>query len=221
MASFTSLLSIIPCLLRNSLRYDPNRVGVAPNDLPSECRRLVGWVRTKETNVIMGVSGMNRTVKAVCFGFAIAAALSFSAITGPASAAGGKEAIEKRIALMKGGVLKNFLYIKKYVKEGKGTPAGVAAHAHLLNDASKQVVALFPKGTGRGDYDDKTTRSLPKIWEDWAGFQKAADTLTAESAKMAEVAAGGDKDAIAAQFGMLGKNGCGGCHKPFRGAKAK
>ena len=29
-------------------------------------------------------------------------------------------------------------------------------------------------------------------------------------------AAGGDKAAIAAQFGAMGKSGCGGCHKKFR-----
>jgi len=164
---------------------------------------------------------MNRILRLTCFGIVAAVVITLSIATAPAIAADGKEAIEKRIALMKGGVLKNFLYVKKFVKEGKGTPAGVSAHAYLLNDASKQVVALFPKGTGRGDYDDKTTRALAKIWEDWAGFKKAAAALTAESMKLAEVAGGGDKDAIAAQFGTMGKNGCGGCHKPFRGAKAK
>ncbi len=164
---------------------------------------------------------MNRTFRITGLGIAVATVIAFSIATAPAIAADGKETIEKRIALMKSGVLKNYLYAKKFVKEGKGTAAGVSAHAHLLNDASTQVVALFPKGTGRGDYDDKTTRALPKIWEDWDGFKKAAAALTAESMKLAEVAAGGNKDAIAAQFGQLGKNGCGGCHKPFRGAKVK
>lgn len=164
---------------------------------------------------------MNRIARATGFGIVISAALAFSVATSPAVAAEGKEAIEKRLVLMKGGVLKNYLYAKKFVKDGKGSPAGVAAHAHLLNDASTQIVALFPKGTGRGDFDDKTTRALPKIWEDWAGFKKAAAVLTSESAKLAAVAGGGDKAAIAAQFGQMAKIGCGGCHKPFRGAKVK
>lgn len=138
-----------------------------------------------------------------------------------ASAADGKEAIEKRVSLMKNGILKNYLYAKNFVNDGKGTAPGVFAHAHLLNDAVKQIVALFPKGTGRGDYDDKITRALPKIWEDWDGFKKAADALEHESAKLAEVAAAGDKDAIAAQFGQVGKIGCGGCHKSYRGAEVK
>ncbi len=139
----------------------------------------------------------------------------------PTVAAEGKMAIEMRLKLMKGGVLKNFLYVKKFVKEGKGSTAGVAAHASLLNDASTQIVAYFPKGSGRGDFDEKTTRALPKIWENWRGFEAAAMRLTDESANLARVAAGGDKDAIAKQFGRMGKLGCGGCHKLFRGAKVK
>jgi cytochrome c556 len=164
---------------------------------------------------------MRRVISFLGIGVLMGAALTVSVASTTAVAADGKATIEKRIALMKSGVLKNYLYAKKFVKDGKGTPAGVAAHAHLLNDASTQIVAMFPKGTGRGDFDDKTTRALPKIWEDWDGFKKAAEALTRESAKLAEVAAGGDKDAIAAQFGQTGKLGCGGCHKPFRGAKVK
>lgn len=106
---------------------------------------------------------MSKFVRAAGFGLAVAAALGISVSAGPSIAMDGKEVIEKRIALMKGGVLKNFLYAKKFVKEGKGTAAGVSAHAHLLNDASKQVVALFPKGTGRGDFDDKTTRAIENL----------------------------------------------------------
>jgi len=165
--------------------------------------------------------GVKRRTSILSVGVLLGAALMLVMAGTPATAAEGKEVIEKRIALMKGGVLKNFLYVKKFAKEGKGTAAGVNAHAHLLNAASKEIVALFPKGTGRGDFDDKTTRSVAKIWEDWDDFKKAAEGLTRESAKLAEVAAGGDKDVIAAQFGKTGKIGCGGCHKPFRGAKVK
>ncbi len=155
------------------------------------------------------------------FGALLGAALTISVANTPAVAADGKDTIEKRIALMKNGVLKNYLYAKKFVKDGEGTAEGVVKHAKLLSEASKDVVALFPKGTGRGEFDDKTTRALPKIWEDWTGFKAVADTMTRESAILAEVAAGGDKEAIVAQFGKMAKASCGGCHKPFRGAKVK
>ena len=169
--------------------------------------------------------GMKQFTRTLSVSILLGVAIMVSWAGAPTVAAEGKMAIEMRLKLMKGGVLKNFLYVKKFVKEGKGSAAGVAAgvaaHASLLNDASTQIVAHFPKGSGRGDFDEKTTRALPKIWENWRGFQAAAMRLTEESAKLARVAAGGDKNAIAKQFGQMGKLGCGGCHKMFRGAKVK
>lgn len=154
-------------------------------------------------------------------GIVLGVAFMVSGASAPAVAAEGKAAIEMRVKLMKGGILKHFLYVKKFVKEGKGSPAGVAAHASLLNDASTKITMHFPSGSGRGDFDDKTTRALPEIWKNWRGFQSAAIRLTEESATLSRVAAGGDKAAIAKQFGKMGKLGCGGCHKIFRGAKVK
>ena len=56
----------------------------------------------------------------------------------------------------------------------------------------------------------------PAIWQDWDKFKAAAATLHQEATKLAEVAKGGDAQAIAAQFDVMGKNGCGGCHQSFR-----
>jgi cytochrome c556 len=123
--------------------------------------------------------------------------------------------------LMKKVVGKNWKPIKAYAKKGEGTPAAVAAHAAKISEAAGKITALFPKGTGRGDFSDKTTRALPAIWKDWAGFEKATKALADESAKLAAIAKSGDKDAIVKQIGTTGKLGCGGCHKPFRGAKVK
>ena len=88
----------------------------------------------------------------------------------------------------------------------------VAIHASSINAMSKAVTAVFPKGTDNGSYK---TAALPKIWEDWAGFEKAAQALDTASADLASVAASGDKQKVAAAFGNLGK-ACGGCHKPYR-----
>lgn len=151
---------------------------------------------------------------AAAFVLAVAAAV-------PATAMSGKETIEKRKVFMKEKILKPYLVAKKFAKEGEGTASSVAENATALSAAAAKITADYPKGTGRGDFDDKVTRALPKIWEDWQGFQAAATALQTEAAKLATVAAGGDKNAIAAQFGMVGKLGCGGCHKPFRGAKVK
>jgi cytochrome c556 len=136
------------------------------------------------------------------------------------SAVEGSDAIKERRALMK-SISKEFKPIKAYAKSGEGTAADVAKHASAMNALSKKINALFPKGSGRGDFSDKETRALPAIWKDWAGFEKAASVLEQESATLVKIAGTGDQKAIAKQVGALGKNGCGGCHKPFRGAKVK
>ncbi len=152
---------------------------------------------------------------------AMGSVLMISNATSPASAADGMAVIEKRINLMKNDVLGPWKVITAFAKEDKGTVADVAKAATELGAAAGQIAGLFPKGTGRGDFDDKVTRALPKIWEDWAGFEKAAGVLVAEAATLAKTAAGGDTAAIKAQIGATGKNGCGGCHTPFRGEKVK
>ena len=151
----------------------------------------------------------------------ILAAFVIAVAGGPANAMSGQEVIEKRRAFMKERILKPYLVAKKFAKEDQGSAGEVASAARALSQAAAQITKDYPKGTGRGDFDPKVTRALPKIWEDWNGFRNAAGVLGAEAAKLAAVADGGDKDAIAAQFGQTGKLGCGGCHKPFRGAKVK
>ena len=153
-------------------------------------------------------------------GFAAGNLVLTGGVTGQARAAE-MPIIEKRIDTMKKVVLKNFKVVKEFVKDGKGSAADVAKAADALVAVAPKIPGLFPKGTGRPDVDAKTTRALPKIWEDWAGFEAAAKALGAEAAKLSMVAAKGGKDAIAAQFGATGKKGCGGCHKPFRGKKVE
>ncbi len=143
------------------------------------------------------------------------------ALSGCASSSADKSAaIKDRQALMQ-TILKNWKPIKAFAKSGAGSNADVVKHAKAINATTDQMLAVFPKGSGRGDFSDKQTRALPAIWKNWEGFKKANQTLSNESAKLASIAASGDKQAIAKQVGAMGKLGCGGCHKPFRGAKAK
>lgn len=128
------------------------------------------------------------------------------------------DSIKQRKADMKqiGGQMK---VIKDYLG-GNGTNADVVAGANKINALTKTTPALFKERSALGDAGISVeTESLPKIWEDPAGFEKAWAVLAAESKKLAEVAANDDPDAIAAQFGAMGKNGCGGCHKAYRKKK--
>lgn len=147
-------------------------------------------------------------------------AIAFLAATGAAIAAD-MSAIDTRKDLMKNVVLKNFKVAKDFVETMQGTPADVKKAADALVAASAKMPTLFPKGTGRPDVDPKKTRAEAKIWQDWAGFEAAAKALGAEAAKLSQVAAKGNDSEIAAQFKATGKNGCGGCHKDFRGEEVK
>lgn len=154
-------------------------------------------------------------------GIAVLAIVFAAATASDIVIAGSEDSIKQRIDLMRKHVLKNWKPIKAYAKKGKGSATDVQKNAQALNAAAKKITALFPAGTGRGAYPDKVTRALPAIWTDWKGFEKAAYVLANESGKLAKVAATGDAEAIRKQIGTTGKLGCGGCHKPFRGAKVK
>jgi cytochrome c556 len=69
---------------------------------------------------------------------------------------------------------------------------------------------LFPAGSDKGD-----TKAAPAIWTDQAGFQKAAEALSAAGGKLAVAAKAGDETAVAAAFKELGE-ACGACHKDYR-----
>jgi cytochrome c556 len=164
----------------------------------------------------MGISAKLGIVAIVA---AVAGTAFFSADSIQA-AMGGAEAIKARKAAMK-SLSADMKVIRAFVKDGKGTAADVEKKAAAIAATAKQIPALFPKGTGRPDVSDKETRAVAKIWTDWPGFEAASTALVTEAGKLAEIAKAGDTKMIADQAGALGKVGCGGCHKPYRGAKAK
>lgn len=89
----------------------------------------------------------------------------------------------------------------------------VKNHAASLAEMGAITAALFPEGSGPDDYAD--TGALNEIWSKPDEFQAAVAAFRDQSAKLAEVAQGGDMKATMAEFQNLGKT-CGGCHKPFR-----
>lgn len=164
----------------------------------------------------MGISakGGLLAVSIAAAGFALVASGTLdAAMMGDEAVKARKEAMKDMSADMKA--------IRAFVKDGKGTTATVADKAREIAATAKQLPALFPKGTGRGDLSDKETRALPKIWSDWPGFENASTALVVEAGKLAEFAKAGELGPIADQTATLGKVGCGGCHKEYRGAKAK
>ena len=86
----------------------------------------------------------------------------------------------------------------------------VADHARSINQNSKMILSMFPKGSDFGD-----TRAKPAIWGNWSKFEAATNAFVSESTKLAKVAESGDMKAFAKQVRATGKS-CGGCHKHFR-----
>jgi len=92
----------------------------------------------------------------------------------------------------------------------------VAHHAASLAEMGSITADIFPQGSGPDAYAD--TEATNAIWAKADEFQAAVDAFKNQSAKLAEVAQGGDMQATMAEFQNLGKT-CGGCHKPFRAKK--
>ena len=85
--------------------------------------------------------------------------------------------------------------------------AGLAMR--ILFTTPSGFVAQFPDGA-----DSPTSEAGPKIWEDRAGFEKAA--LDMQNAAMAAIPAAGESlDALKASFGSVAQN-CRACHETYR-----
>ena len=96
------------------------------------------------------------------------------------------------------------------LKNDLALQAHILDHARSINQNSKMILEMFPKGTGIGN-----TKVKPAIWENWSKFESAVQDFERESAKLAKVAESGDIKALAKQVRATGKT-CGGCHRNFR-----
>jgi cytochrome c556 len=109
------------------------------------------------------------------------------------------------------GAIKAFL-------DGKGELAAAQAAGADLVRRVPQIPDLFPPKTGMVEFPDKSY-ARPAIWAEWDKFNAAVKLAAAKAAALDAALTGGQKPAIAAAFGDMGKNGCGGCHTPFREPK--
>ena len=141
----------------------------------------------------------------VAAGLAVAVMGASVAVTQPAFA----DAVKDRQALMKSNS-KAGKALRKAAKAGKKAAARKQAMIIVAN--ADKLAGLFPKGTDSSALGAKATRAKPEIWSDWSTFQAKLGDLKKVASNVA------DGDMAAAK--NLGK-ACGGCHKLFRGKKAK
>jgi cytochrome c556 len=104
--------------------------------------------------------------------------------------------------------------VAKAMKEGVESGADVTPFAAGAGDIAAWAVkipTLFPPGTETVG----GTHALPPVWADRAGFDKLANDLAVQAAKLQTVAATGDKAAFLTQFKATGAV-CGECHHTYR-----
>lgn len=89
----------------------------------------------------------------------------------------------------------------------------ITANATDINIRAKLIETHFPAGTSVDD--GVKTEALATIWQKPEEFKAASQKLIDESAKLAELAKGGDKAAVGAQAMAMG-GACKGCHDQFR-----
>jgi cytochrome c556 len=138
----------------------------------------------------------------------IAGALIFSG----ALFSSGLHAAEDSLKVRKEGfeaTKKSFGAIKKILEEG-GDLSGAAASAQSINAFAKQVPALFPAGSDKGE-----TKAKAAVWSNGADFGVKAQAFEAESAKLVQAVGSGDKAAVQKQFGAVGGT-CKACHDTYR-----
>ena len=131
------------------------------------------------------------------------------------SYADGAADIKARQALMKsiGGKMKAIGAIAK-----GGDPAMLGAHTKELAALAKKSKSAFPAGSGP---EAGETGALANIWTDPTGFNKVMASFISTTEALEVAGASGDLKAVGAAMGMVGKNGCGACHKTYRMKKKK
>ena len=98
----------------------------------------------------------------------------------------------------------------KAVIDAGGDVKTQAFAASAIAGWARALPGLFPAGSDGG-----STKALPTVWSDRAGFEKAAATLDAEATKLAALAKAGDQPGFAAQWTVV-RNACSACHDNYR-----
>ena len=149
---------------------------------------------------------MNRLLK-----IAVAAAFGVVSVAGMAYAQAKPEDLLKyRQGVMRGVAFQNGPLNAFAKGEVPWSPALAQRAANLAALAVVAGDVFSPASQNIPNSDAK-----PEIWAKPDDFKKALAAFQAETAKLGELARGGNADAIKAQIAAVGKT-CGGCHDNFR-----
>lgn len=108
----------------------------------------------------------------------------------------------------------NFGNMKAVIDAG-GDVNKLGFATRALTEWAHALPGLFPRGSDGG-----TTKALPTVWSDPAGFAKAAATYEAEAGKLADLAKANDKAGFAAQWTVV-RGTCSACHDKYHAPEKK
>ena len=152
-------------------------------------------------------------------GIVFASALVGSALAGVATvwAQAANPTVTQRQDTMK-AIGRAFAAVRAYT-EDKGDLAAARAGGAELVKLTGNIPALFPQKTGMAEFPG-TSYAKPEIWAQWQNFNEAAQRAHARVEALNAALTAGDKATITAAFQAVGKEGCTGCHQPFRQPKS-
>jgi cytochrome c556 len=142
-----------------------------------------------------------------------AAVVGLLCVGGAANAQGeGPDGIIKgrQAAMMLSGVAMGAM---KSAMDAGQPPASQRFNSRALARWSHAVPGMFPAGTG--PEAGVPTNAKPEVWSDRAGFEASAADYAAAADRLAELAAGEDAAAFAAQWTTV-RQSCQACHDVYK-----
>lgn len=124
----------------------------------------------------------------------------------------GDAAIKERKSVME-AIGKHFKELNKLAKDATGHEKEISDHAKAIAELSGKSWAYFPAGSEKGVKVE--TEAKPEIWAKPEIFKASAQKFETEAAKLAELAAGTDMDAMRKQIAAVGGT-CKSCHEDFK-----
>ena len=145
----------------------------------------------------------------------LGALLVLAGVGGVALAQDVATVVENRQTVMKAQG-KDLGAIKAYLEDKGDLASAQTAGADLVQQIAK-IPTLFPKDTGMAQLPGKSY-AKPGIWAESDKFGAAHKTALGKAEALNVALKSGDKAAITAAHGEMGKS-CGGCHEPYREKK--
>ncbi len=102
------------------------------------------------------------------------------------------------------------------LRKGEPSKAVLTGNANTVATLAKSLPTWFPRGSGVEARPMSEAKA--EVWTDAAGFSAAASAFQTQAAKLGQVAAGGDVEALKAQTRQTFM-ACKSCHEKYRQEK--